>query len=501
MEGNRGDVADDARRPRRGGSMMRFGRRPQTLMVPATMPAGNGLLSIEPAEVEEPPAPGGIAIEPCVRVLAVEPHWDSTGLVTHHGVDLPVAGQEGDTYSLTITGWALGGRSRVGGIEVTHEGSTLRQMRGGHPREDVARLHPNHPQGGQSGYYAQIGVLGLPRRFTVEVAACLDDGGRMPLASITCERRGLETGYRPALQPAMLTSLGRTGTTLLMRLLSELPNVVAHRDYPLELGAARYWTHMLRVLTDPANHEQSSHPETFGADLWYYGGFLAGAEEVTRWLGSTHVEEAAAFTQQSIDGLYMNMALAQGIASPRYFAEKNLPDHIAELTWDLYPDGREIILFRDPRDVLCSILAFNAKRGYTSFSRTWSEHGGAPRLETGDVGLDVLVDDLTSAMKALQQAAAARGDRALVLRYEDVVEQPLWALDRMARYLGVDIDETGLLEASARALAETPELQQHRTTASVPSSVGRWRGDLGPEAGDAIDKLTELAVCLGYPAG
>jgi hypothetical protein len=482
--------------------MIRLARR----RVAPAHPAGNGYLSIPAVEPVVEPEP--VAPEPStVQVLEVVAHSDESGGVAHHGIDLPVAGKGCDTFALTIAGWMLGGRSPARVLEVSHQGTVLRRARGGLSRDDVARVHPNHPDAAASGYWITVGVLGLPRRFTLDVCARLDDGGSVPLATITGERRALRTGYEPVLAPAMLTSLGRTGTTLLMRLLSELPGVVAHREYPLELGVARYWTHMLRVLGDPANHEQSSHPETFSGDLWrvghnpYYGNFMAKSGEVVRWLGSDHVEDIAAFTQHSIDGLYTRMAGAQGIERPRYFAEKNLPDHIAELTWDLYPDAREIILFRDPRDVFCSILAFNAKRGYTSFSRTWSENGGVPRFETGEVGLDVLVKDLTVAMNTLQAAAKARGDRALVLRYEDVVEQPLWALDRMARYLDLDISETELLDASNRALAESPELQQHRTTASVPSSVGRWRTDLGPEASDATDKLTELAVCLGYPAG
>ena len=34
---------------------------------------------------------------------------------------------------------------------------------------------------------------------------------------------------------------------------------------------------------------------------------------------------------------------------------------------ELYPDGREIFLVRDFRDMLCSIRAFNEKRGSAAF--------------------------------------------------------------------------------------------------------------------------------------
>ena len=37
--------------------------------------------------------------------------------------------------------------------------------------------------------------------------------------------------------------------------------------------------------------------------------------------------------------------------------------------WELYPDARELILVRDPRDMLASILAFNRRRGFDAFGR------------------------------------------------------------------------------------------------------------------------------------
>ena len=49
-----------------------------------------------------------------------------------------------------------------------------------------------------------------------------------------------------------------------------------------------------------------------------------------------------------------------------------LPDHVPILLSDLYEDSREIILVRDPRDVLCSLVAFNAKRGF-GLSPTWQD--------------------------------------------------------------------------------------------------------------------------------
>jgi hypothetical protein len=69
----------------------------------------------------------------------------------------------------------------------------------------------------------------------------------------------------------MVTSLGRTGTTLLVSLLASHPAVVAHRTYPYEIFPAKYWLHMLRVLAEPANHRESSQAEDFSEDIWNVG--------------------------------------------------------------------------------------------------------------------------------------------------------------------------------------------------------------------------------------
>ena len=52
-----------------------------------------------------------------------------------------------------------------------------------------------------------------------------------------------------------------------------------------------------------------------------------------------------------------------------FFAEKQVVPYYSWLAWDLYPRTREIFLVCDWRDVFCSILAFNNKRGMVTFGR------------------------------------------------------------------------------------------------------------------------------------
>ncbi len=74
--------------------------------------------------------------------------------------------------------------------------------------------------------------------------------------------------------------------------------------------------------------------------------------------------------QDSIEDWYTTLARNQSQDAPVYFAEKHMwPNFLPVLTWELYPQAKEIFLVRDFRDMVCSILAFDRKRGYPGFGR------------------------------------------------------------------------------------------------------------------------------------
>ena len=111
----------------------------------------------------------------------------------------------------------------------------------------------------------------MEREFRLDVRAVLADGRRAAVGSITGRREPLRTSFQPQLKPLLVTSLGRTGGTLLMSLLAAHPAVVAHRTYPYEIFPARYWLHVLRVLAEPADYTRSFHPSSFAEDIWRVG--------------------------------------------------------------------------------------------------------------------------------------------------------------------------------------------------------------------------------------
>jgi hypothetical protein len=291
----------------------------------------------------------------------------------------------------------------------------------------------------------------------------------------------------------MVTSIGRTGTTLLMRLLAGHPAIVAHEEYPYETRAAGYWMHTLKVLCDPASHSRSSHPHTFQDDPSLVGHHpyhcppVTTLPDMSRWFGRSYVAEAGTFVRRSIQGFYAQLARAQGKTNPVYFAEKWSPSDLPWVAWSVYPRARELVLIRDPRDIVCSILAFSEKRGWPSFGRE--------RYASDEE----FIRSFRGPLERLTQSWRRRDGRAHLVRYEDLIARPVECLSEILAYLKLD-SSTGP-EIVSSAHKETSTLELHRTSRDPASSVGRWHDDLDSFLQEVCEQsFGDLLDQFGYGA-
>ena len=92
-------------------------------------------------------------------------------------------------------------------------------------RPDVARSHPDHEWARHAGFSGAVNTLRLRPRFELDVTAELEDGARGPLGTVAGRRAPLRSGYEPRAAPLIVTTLGRTGSTWLIHLLSGHPAV------------------------------------------------------------------------------------------------------------------------------------------------------------------------------------------------------------------------------------------------------------------------------------
>jgi hypothetical protein len=293
-----------------------------------------------------------------------------------------------------------------------------------------------------------------------------------------------------------VNSFGRTGTTLLMRMLAAHPGVVAYQRPPYEARAGKYWLHVLKTLAAPtdatkrvgAPMEFHLEPLAAGGNPFYSAAFAAWPA-VEAWSGSTYVEELAAFCQRSIDGWYRATADAQGEAIEPlvYFAEKHFPDAYPRLMRELYPGARELFLVRDFRDMIASMRAYNARKGFGDFGRETAQSD------------PTWLAELHRGVVALRDAWRNRGEPGSLVRYEELVRDPAATLPPLLNLLGLDAAPETVSRLIAAAAPDAPELRGHGTAGSPAASIGRWRTDLAPELLAAVEEtFGDLLQEFGY---
>jgi hypothetical protein len=400
-------------------------------------------------------------------------------------------GREKVGFVVHIRGWVVGRVSRAVSVEVLYQGRVIRlaPIRG--VRDDLPQTAR---ESGDAVFHALVGVLGLSEEFELELRAVLEDGTRAAIGSVRARHRPLGPQLEPRVQPITLTTLGRSGSTWVMAILAEHPEIVVYRRYPYEACHAKYWTHMLKVLSEPSNLLQSTDTHMFHENLWWIGhnpyfDDAANEEgELGDWLSEEHILQLARLCQSSIDDWYATVARRQGQEPPRYFAEKHIwPNYTPVLLRELYPAAKEVFLVRDFRDMASSILAFDQKRGYAGFQRP-----------PGRSDAQYVQTELAQAAADLLEGWRSRHQSAHLVRYEDMVSSPVKTIASLLDYIGVDASELLVADLLAKA-SQSPGLELHRTSSSLETSIGRWRRE-GDESFSALyaEAFSEPLAAFGY---
>ncbi|NIW04283.1 MAG: hypothetical protein GWN34_19890 [Gammaproteobacteria bacterium] len=388
-------------------------------------------------------------------------------------IDEPVPGVTLTSYELVVRGWVLGRESAVTTVELldTSLDKVIRRAEVGQRRDDVAPHFPGVADAARSGFRVAVGLLGLQPQAALDVVAVTENGARVALARIDIDRHPLQTGYRPQLNPLMVSSLGRCGSTWLMRLLARHPAVVVHERHPFEARLSKYFVHnVLKALAEPSEYLSTAEPdELYAANCAWLTHELVHDAELHGELRKHYIERLAGFCQQEIDRSYGRLderrTLPERVEVARFFAEKYGPGHNPRLMWELYPQAREIILVRDFRDMFCSVRAFNARRGVRDF--------GLQEARCEREAVDATARRAASLLKSV----ASRRQPVHVLRYEDLVTEPEATLAAVLAYAGLSHDTArirDMLNSAGQGQGD------HATSASVAESLGRWRRELDP---------------------
>jgi hypothetical protein len=129
-------------------------------------------------------------------------------------------------------------------------------------------------------------------------------------------------------------------------------------------------------------------------------------------------------------------------------------EHLRQFARRIFPEMKEIVLVRDPRDYFCSAKRF------------W-------KLETIDV-----INRMKTELPRVRDIADDGGS-ALFVRYEDLVTAPEEGWRTIERFLGAEHEQRDISK-------EKKWLTRHATSTTPSASVGRWKTDMVAE---------EVAAC------
>lgn len=429
-----------------------------------------------------------------MTINELSPNASSRGLAAA-AIEAPLGGEGSETFSFNVIGWVVPGEAPVEKFQVLRGSRVVAEVP---PNRTTTRSGEGLPEVEGTpavGFEVLVRAIELEPSFAVDVVARLGDGITCHLGSIRGERELLAVPREADLNPAMITTIGRSGSKWLARLMSCHPSVIAFQPLVFEPRVATYWITAMREMSAPRSYLRQIHTERWDEPRWWLGDGASGLPApvelgIAEWLGNTSVRALGAISQERTETFYREVAARTGKGDGlRFFAEKFLLDPVLlDLTLEVFPGGREVILVRDFRDRLSSVFAWNEKRG---------DHGFGHEAEMSKA--EYLAERVRADADALLERWRRRGDAALLVRYEDLILDPEPTMTAVFSYLGIDADAATVQAVLAEATQPNEMLDTHRTVKDPTKTIGRWRRDLPEELADEGNELlAPVLEAFGY---
>jgi len=395
-------------------------------------------------------------------------------------IEDPKLSFESDCFALRIRGFLIlkdkspsgqSGEISAPKFEVYRDGWELLDQAQGGPRADVEAVYGKP---GVFGFETLVTLVDCRGEIELQLRIDFGNGDSQALANLRVWAAPLQLEYQPRYQPVLLTTLGRTGSSVVMKALAVHPELICQGRFPYENKSALFWTRAASLLGSPANLTRSTRGHAFEFDRFKLGIYPFSTDlhlrETDEKTSSAYFREMPRMHYEHFlrvaDVFYGAVALDQGKPDAASFVEKSFTTSLAAVARELYPRSKEVLLVRDPRDVLLSALAFDRKNGL--------------RCTDGMAAVDdpEVRRIWTKRIAQFARASARRFSRPHVLRYEDLMADRVSSLRRLFEYLEVDSRESTVAGICERLDNDAGEAGRHRTSKSVPDTIQRWKREL-----------------------
>ncbi|HEV2301415.1 MAG TPA: sulfotransferase [Stellaceae bacterium] len=408
----------------------------------------------------------------------------ATNCQLQFAVDSPLPGMAADSCELGVVGWAAGESGPLESMTAytNSDSRALHIARQHRPDLPVTRSAEDH-----FGYATILNLrnLGFPQ--IIELRGRIP-GEPLELSLCTLGIKYEDTRIRSSRTPLIITSLGRSGSTYLMSLLSGHPSIATPSSFPYEERIACYFADNYRSITRApvtelglSRHWGKGH-RSFPSNEALCADSLRRFQPAIRYALTSEVLRSCAANARRLVDLHYSYLAGRSVIQAPVFAEKMEGAFFyQEVLNSVYDDMFEIILIRDFRDVFVSAMRFNQKRNYYAF--------GAEQAATEEEWARNFAEEVKQIAEASQDRSSA-----LVVRYEELVSRPSEVLRHILGAFSLANAEDIINGCMRKAAASDNE--HHRTSVSAEASIARWKNDL-PRSLTAVLN-SELREPLGY---
>lgn len=293
-------------------------------------------------------------------------------------------------------------------------------------------------------------------------------------AKISFESLAASAWHIPiSVKPLIINSIGRTGSSLLCRMLSGhvAMHVPRHLDQYGEVAICGYVSRMLSVLSSTGSHASLNYigqkPDFYNLDPPHFTSRLLrapGPEEFQHGHVNRTLTDGARHLGARILLDYISFVRSMQ-PTARFIVEKSWNSYNVNALGLLFADVKEIFVVREPGAFLESQRAFLVKQGADE-TQVAAQHVAAPNR--------------------LGNLARSWGDRretALLVKYEDLVATPSKVLENVCDYLELYPSPDFISAAAAMVTDDSAHSQMLRTKghASGEGTFREYLGTLEPE--------------------
>jgi hypothetical protein len=249
-------------------------------------------------------------------------------------------------------------------------------------------------------------------------------------------------------------------------------------------------TWLSRLMSEVEGHSVWFEPQV--GDL--FGGFYYGARNRQRANGNFVLGDPRKETWlESVRNLVLDGAAARfpDLAEDGYLIVKEPQGSIgAPLLMQALPESRQILLIRDPRDVVASTLDAHREGSWAHGRNQDMSEDDAMANERPDEFVRMRIGTHYKRLeKAWQSYEEHEGTKVLV-RYEDLQSDTLGTLKRLYSELGMTVEEDALSTAVEKhSWKNVPEERKGEGKFYRKGASGGWKEDLTPEQVAIVEEI------------